>query len=321
MSNQTVSIVIPIYNEIEMLDSIVRKLIEAARDQRRTFELILVDDGSSDGSKAVCMALRNEFPDLIHVVTHIRNRGYGASLRSGSAIASGDILVFMDADGQHQAAEISKLLDQIPPYDMVIGTRGPSFASGGARSAANWYFNRFASWLSKTSIVDITSGFRAMRRKALEHFLPLFPEGFSASVTSTLLFLKAGYNVLFIPVEVHPREHGRSKINPFQDAIRFITIILRMIMLYDPLRIFFPVSFLFVLLGIAAWILGVISAERLIVPNSTIFLFIAGTLTLMLGLISSQILGYQVHYFGDETILVDGEPYLQSDHDRRDHRT
>jgi hypothetical protein len=154
-----------------------------------------------------------------------------------------------------------------------------------------------------------------MRRTALVHFLPLFPVGFSASVTSTLLFLKAGYNVLFVPVEVRPRVHGKSKIQPLQDALRFITIILRMIMLYDPLRIFLPVSLGFVALGVIGWILGLINAGRLIVPNATILMFVAGSLTLMLGLVSSQILGYQVHYFGDETILVDGEPFLRSDQD------
>jgi glycosyltransferase involved in cell wall biosynthesis len=309
------SIVLPVYNEVAIIDSTIRNLVASVRERASTAEIIIVDDGSVDGTKETCLAIRQEFPDLVRVVTHLRNRGYGASLRSGCAIAAGEILIFMDADGQHQPGEIPKLLDHIPPYDMVIGTRGPGFASGGTRSLANWFFNRFASWLSRMPIIDITSGFRAMRREALHHFLPLFPDGFSASVTSTLLFLKAGYNVLFVPVEVQPRKHGESKIQPFQDAIRFVTIILRMIMLYDPLRIFLPVSLAFVLLGVAAWVLGVLNAGRLIVPNSTTLLFVAGSLTLMLGLISSQILGYQVHYYGDETILVDGEPYTRSDHE------
>jgi len=306
--SEKISIVVPVYNEIENLKKTGMDLLTFIQDFSGDVEIIIVDDGSTDGTREVSLELRARYPDRIHIVTHRRNRGYGASLRSGSSIARGDTLVFMDADGQHQAGEISKLLDQIPPYDMVVGTRGPDFASGGARSKANWFFNRFASWLSKTSITDITSGFRAMRKTALSHFLFLFPEGFSASVTSTLLFLKAGYSVLFVPVDVKPRTQGSSKIRPVGDALRFITIILRMIMLYDPLRIFLPVSVGFLILGIVMWILGMINASRMILPNSTLLMFVAASLTLMLGLISSQILGYQVHYFGDETILVDGEP-------------
>jgi len=311
--SKKISIIVPIYNEVENLKCTAEDLIVFVNTFPGDAEVILVDDGSTDGTREASAELKREFPDIIHVVTHVKNRGYGAALRSGSSIARGDIVIYMDADGQHQAAEISKLLDHIPPYDMVIGTRGPGFASGGSRSIANWFFNRFASWLSKTEIVDITSGFRAMRRTALSHFLLLFPAGFSASVTSTLLFLKAGYNVLFVPVGVKPRVRGTSKIQPVKDALRFVTIILRMVMLYDPLRIFLPVSFAFLLLGIVMWVLGVLNAARLILPNSTILMFVAASLTLMLGLISSQILGYQVHYFGDETILVDGEPVVRMD--------
>ena len=306
------SVVIPVYNEIANLKQIGVELLKFVNNFHGDVEVIIVDDGSTDGTSGVCLELKEKRPEQIHIVTHQENRGYGASLRSGSSIARGDVLVFMDADGQHQVGEISKLLEHIPPYDMVIGARGSGFASGGARSKANWFFNRFAGWLSKTPITDITSGFRAMRRAALMHFLFLFPAGFSASVTSTLLFLKAGYNVLFVPVDVKPRMRGTSKIKPVGDALRFITIILRMIMLYDPLRIFLPVSISFLLLGILMWILGVINASRMILPNSTLLMFVASALTLMLGLISSQILGYQVHYFGDETILVDGEPVVHT---------
>jgi glycosyltransferase involved in cell wall biosynthesis len=311
--DKVISIVVPVYNEVENLESTARDLALFINTFPGDAEIILVDDGSTDGTSQACAELKREYPDQIRVISHMKNRGYGASLRSGSSIARGDIVIFIDADGQHQAAEISELLDHIPPYDMVIGSRGPGFASGGTRSLANWFFNRFASWLSKTEIVDITSGFRAMRRTALSHFLALFPAGFSASVTSTLLFMKAGYNVLFVPVVVKPRVRGTSKIKPVKDALRFITIILRMVMLYDPLRIFLPVSFGFLLLGIVMWVLGMLNAARLILPNSTILMFVAASLTLMLGLISSQILGYQVHYFGDETILVDGEPVVRTD--------
>ncbi|HLE05612.1 MAG TPA: hypothetical protein VI729_13495, partial [Anaerolineales bacterium] len=148
-------------------------------------------------------------------------------------------------------------------------------------------------------------GFRAMRRSAVQHFLPLFPEGFSAPTTTTMAFLKAGYNVAFVAVSVRPRLGGRSKIRLWSDGTRFLTIILRMIMLYDPLRIFLPTGAVIGGLGLAAWAAGMWNAGRLVIPNSAVFLFSAGLMTWILGFISDQISSTRVQYHGDETLLLE----------------
>ena len=173
------------------------------------------------------------------------------------------------------------------------------------RNLANRFYNLFASWLSESEVKDLTSGFRAMRRNTVLHFLPLFPSGFSASSTVTLAFLKAGYNVKFVPISVQPRVIGKSKIRLWNDGIRFLLIILRMIMLYDPLRIFLPVGSGLTILGIFAWIAGLLDERRLILPNSAIFLFISALLTWLLGLVAGQISSTRVYYHGDETIIIE----------------
>ena len=241
------------------------------------------------------------------VVRHLRNRGNGAALRSGARVARGEIVVFMDADGQHDPRWIERLIENIPPYDLVIGARTRSYQGSLHRNLANRFYNRFASWLARCEVKDLTSGFRAMRRRPLMHFLHLFPDGFSAPTTTTLAFLKAGYNVAFVPIEVRERQKGRSKIRLWRDGSAFVLIILRMIMLYDPLRIFLPVALAMAGMGALAWVAGMIHAARLVLPNSAIFLFIGALLIGLLGLVSGQIASLRVFYYGDETLLVDGE--------------
>jgi glycosyltransferase involved in cell wall biosynthesis len=233
------------------------------------------------------------------------NKGNGAALRSGIRAARGEIVVTMDADGQHAPEDIPLLLQDMPPYDLVIGARTGSYAGSWYRGLANGFYNAFSSWLAKTKIVDLTSGFRAMRRAAAVHFLPLFPQGFSAPTTTTLGFLKAGYNVTFVPIHVGQRVAGRSKIRLWEDGIRFVVIIVRMIVLYDPMRIFFPSGLLLALLGILAWVAGLLHAGRLVFPNSSIFLFSATLLIWLLGLTAAQISDMRVGYFGDEGVVSD----------------
>jgi glycosyltransferase involved in cell wall biosynthesis len=216
----------------------------------------------------------------------------------------------MDCDGQHDAAEIADLLAQIPPYDLVVGCRTKEYESTWHRKAANRFYNRFASWLSSSEIPDLTSGFRAMRREVVMHFLPLFPAGFSASATGTLAFLKGGYNVAFVPVHVNSRRGGKSKINLWKDGRQFLMLILRMVMLVDPQRIFSPVSAFLILLGLLAWGLGIWHEGRLVFPNSTIFLFTTSITTWLMGLLASQLASARIHNFGDETVIEEepGEP-------------
>ena len=303
-----VSVVLPIYNEASTITDVMVKVVDKLKAGGSSFEVIAVDDGSTDGTPEELSALRKTYPTHVRVVRHLINRGNGAALRSGTRVAKGSIIVYMDADGQHTPDDIHKLLDLIPPYDLVIGSRTKEYQGSWLRRIANNFYNRFSSWLSQTEVKDLTSGFRAMRREAVLHFLPLFPNGFSAPTTTTLAFLKAGYNVAFLPIHVGKRAAGQSKINVWRDGTQFLLIILRMIMLYDPLRIFFPAGVMLSLLGILAGVAGILNAQRLVLSNSAILLFLAAILTWLLGLIASQVASTLIHYHGDETIIVDDSP-------------
>jgi glycosyltransferase involved in cell wall biosynthesis len=302
-----VSVVLPVFEEAETIRRLVLNIVETLMAEEVSFEIIAVDDGSKDNTLQVLKELKREYSNDLHVVRHLYNKGNGSALRTGTRIARGEIVVNMDSDGQHSASDIPALIELIPPYDLVIGTRTKAYEGSWYRNAANRFYNRFASWLSATVVEDLTSGFRAMRRSVVQHFLPLYPAGFSAPTTITLAFLKAGYNVAFVPINVQPRAAGRSKIRLWDDGMRFMIIILRMIMLYEPLRIFLPVGMGLVTLGIAAWVAGLINAGRLVLPNSAIFLFIAALITWLLGLVSNQIAGSQIQYQGDETIVMDDD--------------
>jgi glycosyltransferase involved in cell wall biosynthesis len=248
--------------------------------------------------------LKKTFTGNLIVARHLENRGNGAALRTGINLASGDIVVTMDADGQHSPADILSLIENIPPYDLVIGARTASYAGSWYRNAANRFYNWFASWLTRTDIKDLTSGFRAMRRSAVMHFLSLFPAGFSAPTTTTMAFLKAGYNVDFYSIHVGQRSSGDSKIRLWSDGSRFVIIILRMIMLYDPMRIFMPTGIMLGFLGALAWAAGLWNAQRLVLPNSAILFFSSALLTWLLGLVSDQISNSRIQYHGDEHIQI-----------------
>jgi glycosyltransferase involved in cell wall biosynthesis len=300
-----VSVVLPVYEEAETIRKLVPGIILKLEGEGLPFEVVTVDDGSRDETLEVLRDLKESYPERLRIARHLYNKGNGSALRTGTRIARGEIIVYMDSDGQHWPEEIPKLLSQIPPYDLVIGYRTKAYQGKWYRNVANRFYNRFASWLSGTEVKDLTSGYRAMRRSVGLHFLHLYPSGFSASSTVTLAFLKAGYNVSFVPITVQPRTQGKSKIRLWNDGTRFVLIILRMIMLYDPLRIFLPVGIVLAALGVLAWVAGLVDARRLILPNSAIFLFISALLTWLLGLVSGQISSTRVYYHGDETIIVE----------------
>jgi glycosyltransferase involved in cell wall biosynthesis len=304
----SLSVVLPIFEEEETVKELIPEIVEILGTQGIQFEIVAVDDGSRDGTPSALLELKQAYPDQLSVVTHLYNKGNGAALRTGTRVARNEIVVYMDSDGQHAAEDVPSLLAKIPPYDLVVGARSKSYRGAWYRNLANRFYNRFASWLSGREVSDLTSGFRAFRRSVGVHFLHLYPTGFSTPTTMTLAFLKAGYNVVYVPIDVKERIKGRSKIRLWDDGAQFVIIILRMIMLFDPLRIFLPTGVGLMVVGVIAWIAGLIQAGRLVLPNSAIFLFIAALLTSLLGLVSSQIANTRIQYHGDETVLVDGEP-------------
>lgn len=304
-----VSIVLPVYHEQHTIGELVDEIFETLDAESVEFEIIAVDDGSTDGTLNELRRARERHGDRMRVARHLYNKGNGAALRTGLRVARGVVVVFMDADGQHSPQDISRLLARIPPYDLVIGARTSGYKGGRLRGLANRFFNWFASWLSRRPVEDLTSGFRAMRREAAVHFLPLFPDGFSAPTTTTLGFLKAGYNVAFVPIDVRPRAAGDSKIRLWADGLEFLTLMLRIVALYDPLRIFVPTGIVLTFLGIGAWAAGMARAGRLVLPNSAILLFLVAIITWLMGLIASQVATSLVPYRGDESLLLDEEAF------------
>jgi glycosyltransferase involved in cell wall biosynthesis len=274
-----VSVVIPAYNEEEAIAGVVERLRACAPWR----ELLVVDDGSSDrtAERAAAAGAR--------VLRHPYNKGNGAAVKTGVRAARGEVVLLIDADGQHDPEEALKLVAPVGHHDMVIGARAARDQRA-SRALGNWVFRRLASWLTGRPIPDLTSGFRAARREPLLEVLPLLPNGFSYPTTSCLAFLKAGYNVAFEPVRARPRL-GRSKIRPLRDGVRFLLIILKIVTLYSPLKVFFPIAAACFVLGAAYGAWNVCAHGK--IPMGSALLIQLAVVVFLFGLISEQIASAQ----------------------------
>jgi len=271
----SVSVIIPAYNEEEAIGPLVAEVKKAGRWR----EVLVVDDASTDRT-----AERAEAAGA-RVVRHPYNKGNGAAVKTGVREARGEAVLLMDGDGQHDPADMSRLAEPLGVYDMVIGARAAADQAP-VRALGNAIFNRLASWLTGRPIPDLTSGFRAARRDRMLEVLPLLPNGFSYPTTSCLAFLKAGHNVAFVSVTARAGT-GRSKIRAARDGVRFLLIILKIITLYSPLKIFFPLSAASLLLGLAygAWNV----ARHGKIPMGSALLIQLAVVVFLFGLISEQI--------------------------------
>lgn len=271
------SIIIPAKNEHDGLAEILPSLCELYPEA----EIIIVDDGSTDATPALCDA----YP--VKVVSHKYSMGNGAAVKSGARAARGEVLVFMDADGQHRPEEIRRLTDLTAEgYDMVVGVRQVGAHAGFGRYLANSLYNRFASWMSGHHVRDLTSGFRAVRAEKFRQFMYMLPNGFSYPTTITMAMFRAGYNVSYVPVDVQER-NGRSHIRPLMDGLRFLLIIFRIGTLYSPLKFFAPASLLFFLCGAGYYAYTYHTLGRF--TNMGTLLFIVSFLVFMIGLVSEQL--------------------------------
>lgn len=275
-SPEQTSVVIPAFNEADGIADVVSGLRRSAA----WHEILVVDDGSTDATSAAAQAAG------ARVVRHPYNKGNGASVKSGIREATGEYVLIIDADGQHQPADATRLVSRLGDYDLVIGARAHATQATVARRLGNHLLNGLASYLTGRPIPDLTSGFRAARRQHLHEFIHLLPNGFSAPTTTTLAFIKAGYNVVFEPVEARLRV-GQSKIRLLRDGAKFSLIVLKVVTIFSPLRVFLPVSLasFAVGLGYAMWTI----ATQSHVTNSSVLLIMLGVIVFLMGLVSEQI--------------------------------
>ena len=292
-NSSTLSVVIPIYNEEEVVGDTITLLMDTLSEKNLNYEVIIVNDGSTDGTKEVLSGLTNQYSTL-RIITHPYNKGNGAAVKSGILAACGDWIVCMDGDGQHNPNDILKIIPYMGNYDLIVGARPTGKQTIWYREFANNVFNGLASSLTDFKIEDLTSGFRAFRASVISNYVHLFPLKFSYPTTSTLALLKGGHSVKYVPIEISHRKGGSSKIKILKDGWRFIMIILKIILLFEPLRVFLPISISSLLLAILSSVYGSIIRGSLYITNSSIVLFVFCLLTFMLGLISEQITALQL---------------------------
>ena len=272
-----VSLILPAHNEARSLDILLPKIL-AIKD---VDEVLVVNDASQDNTIDICKKY------AVKMINHPYQKGNGAAIKSGACAATGDILVFMDADGQHQAQDIPKLLQQMQQgFDMVIGAR----AAKAQANLGRLYFNKLCNWFATLmvgkKVEDLTSGFRAVRADLCKEFLYLLPNGFSYPTTITIAFFRSAYNISYVPVDVKSRL-GESHIKPIKDGIRFLLILFKIGTLYSPLKIFFPISALIFCTGICYYAYTYITFNRF--TNMSALLFSTAIILFMMGLVAEQI--------------------------------
>ncbi len=272
------SIVLPAKDEAAALASLLPRL----RERFAQAQIMVVDDGSTDGTAALCAGL-----DVVCLSSPYA-MGNGAAIKRGARAATGDVIVFMDGDGQHDPDDVARLLARLEQgFDMVIGARDWKGQAGVGRGVANGFYNWLASRMTGHKVADLTSGFRAVRADKFREFLHLLPNGFSYPTTSTMAFFRSGYGVAYEPIAVHQRKGTASHIRPFKDGIRFLLIIFKIATLYSPLKLFAPAAGLFFALGCLNYALTYLHQGRL--TNGSTLLWSMAVIVFLIGLVSEQI--------------------------------
>ncbi len=278
------SIIVPVYNEKENIENFLKELLEFCQKFTFDYEVIVVDDGSNDGTGEI---LSNFKSDFLKVLYHKHNIGNGGAVKTGIRNASGEYVIMIDGDGQHYPEDLGRILEKLEEgYHLVVGARDGKSQASFLRAIGNSIYNKLASYVADFEIKDLTSGLRGAKRNIILKFLYMFPNGFSYPSTSTLTFLKAGYSLCYIPIKTRKRK-GKSKIKIVRDGIKFFNVIAKITTLFSPMRIFFPVSFLLFLSAIVHFLY-----RYLISGRYTLFtgiLVLASIFTLLMGLISEQI--------------------------------
>lgn len=279
-----ISIIIPAYN----VEGSIGTVLEGLRAWRERAEIIVIDDGSTDRTAEIAERA------CVRVIRHRVNKGYGAALKSGIRAARGEIIVMMDSDGEHDAAYIQTLLDAMPDNAMVVGARGKGSHAPLLRRPGKWILGKVANFLAETNIPDLNSGLRAFRKDIVQSFLHILPNGFSFTTTLTLALFKEGYNIAYVPITTTPRV-GKSTVNPIRDGMNTLMLIIRIIALFDPLKVFLPMSIALFLIGVAYWIASGVYryASNIVpafhIPTGAMLMMLSAVIVFMFGILADQV--------------------------------
>ena len=271
-----ITIIIPAYNEEEGSTDVITQLKEVSGN----YEILVVDDGSTDNTYKLAS------DTSVKVIRHPYNKGYGAALKTGIRNAEADVVLFMDADGQHKPSDIKKLIQYIGEYDMVVGARTKKSKISLLRRPGKKILSITANYLAGMKIPDLNSGFRALKKSVALEFLHILPNSFSFSTTITLALITSGYSVKYAPIEA-PERVGRSKIKPFRDGFRFILMIVRTISLFNPLKIFLPICLLLFLSGLSYLTSEIFFYEN--ISDTSILLIVSSLIIFFFGVLSDQV--------------------------------
>jgi glycosyltransferase involved in cell wall biosynthesis len=283
-TQHAITILIPAYN----VEASIGNVLEGLREWRDRAEIIVVSDGSTDRTPEIAERAG------VRVIRHRVNKGYGAALKIGIRAAAGDIIVMMDADGEHNAAQIQRLIDAMNDNDMVVGARGKDSYTPLIRRPGKWILSKVANYLAQTNIPDLNSGFRAFRKEVALRFLHILPNGFSFTTTLTLALFKEGYNTAYVPITTTLRV-GTSTVNPIRDGINTLLLIVRIVALFDPIRVFLPTSIALFLLGVAYWIgSGIFRYASHLepafhIPSGAVTAILASIIVFMFGILADQV--------------------------------
>lgn len=272
-----ISVVLPAKNEAGAIE----QTIKGIKGLELVHEIIVINDGSTDSTKEIAETAGAK------VISHPYSKGNGAAIKTGARNATGNIIVFMDADGQHDANDILKLIEKIEQgYDLVVGARQKGSQASIGRGIANKLYNNLATYMSDHPVEDLTSGFRAVRAEKFREFIYLLPNGFSYPTTSTMAFFRAGYSVSYVPIHAAKRI-GKSHIHPVKDSIRFFLIIFKIATLYSPLKMFLPFSVFLFIFGTGWYGYTLYEYQRF--TNMSALLYTGSIMIFLMGLISEQI--------------------------------
>lgn len=276
MESRTVTIIIPAYNEEKGLPGCLDALLPTA--EARGWEVLVVDDGSTDGTPGIASEKG------VRLISHPYNKGYGAALKTGIRNASGEIVVTLDADGQHDPDNIEKLLTYTDSYEMIVGSR---VNQRGIRMPGKKALSMVANFLSGVKIPDLNSGFRAFRKETVMEFLHFCPSGFSFTTTVTLAYFRAGYSIKYIPIETERRVGRASNVRFFHDGYKTFLLIIRVIVLFNPLKVFMPASLVLFAVGVIFTIYGIVAFGR--APNTGILTILSSIILFFMGILADQI--------------------------------